>query len=135
MIRLQPTSPPTDSRFPSTSLFLSIAPDVGGSFGSKIFCYAEETVCIWAAKKVRAPVKWTAERSESFTSDAHGRDHVTHAQLAMDENGKFLGMKVETTANMGAYLSSFATSIPTRSEEHTSEIQSLMSLSYAVFCL
>ncbi len=90
-----------------------IAPDVGGGFGSKIFCYAEETVCTWAAKKVRAPVKWTGDRSEAFTSDAHGRDHVTHAQLAMDENGKFLGMKVETTANMGAYLSSFATSIPT----------------------
>ncbi|WP_193371490.1 xanthine dehydrogenase family protein molybdopterin-binding subunit [Pelagibius marinus] len=90
-----------------------IAPDVGGGFGSKIFCYAEETVCTWAAKKVRAPVKWTGDRSEAFTSDAHGRDHITHAQLAMDENGKFLGMKVETTANMGAYLSSFATSIPT----------------------
>ncbi len=90
-----------------------IAPDVGGGFGSKIFCYAEETVCTWAAKKVKAPVKWTAERSESFTSDAHGRDHVTHAQLAMDENGKFLALKVETTANMGAYLSSFATSVPT----------------------
>jgi carbon-monoxide dehydrogenase large subunit len=90
-----------------------IAPDVGGGFGSKIFCYAEETVCTWAAKKVRAPVKWTAERSESFTSDAHGRDHITHAQLAMDKDGKFLGMKVETTANMGAYLSSFSTSVPT----------------------
>ncbi len=90
-----------------------IAPDVGGGFGSKIFCYAEETVCTWAAKKVRAPVKWTGERSESFTSDAHGRDHVTHAEMAMDENGKFLGLKVDTTANMGAYLSSFATSIPT----------------------
>ncbi len=90
-----------------------IAPDVGGGFGSKIFCYAEETVCTWAAKKVKAPVKWTAERSESFTSDAHGRDHVTHAQLAMDENGKFLALKVETSANMGAYLSSFATSVPT----------------------
>jgi carbon-monoxide dehydrogenase large subunit len=90
-----------------------IAPDVGGGFGSKIFCYAEETVCTWAAKKVRAPVKWTAERSESFTSDAHGRDHITHAQLAMDKDGKFLGMKVETTANLGAYLSSFSTSVPT----------------------
>ncbi|NIA67127.1 xanthine dehydrogenase family protein molybdopterin-binding subunit [Pelagibius litoralis] len=90
-----------------------IAPDVGGGFGSKIFCYAEETVCMWASKKVRAPVKWTADRSESFTSDAHGRDHVTHAELAMDENGKFLGMKVDTTANMGAYLSSFSTSVPT----------------------
>jgi len=90
-----------------------IAPDVGGGFGSKIFCYAEETVCTWAAKKVRAPVKWTAERSESFSSDAHGRDHVTHAELAMDANGKFLGMKVETLANLGSYLSSFATSVPT----------------------
>lgn len=90
-----------------------IAPDVGGGFGSKIFCYAEETVCTWAAKKVKAPVKWTAERTESFTSDAHGRDHITHAELAMDENGKFLGMKVDTTANMGAYLSSFSTSVPT----------------------
>ena len=90
-----------------------IAPDVGGGFGSKIFCYAEETVCTWAARKVRAPVKWTAERSESFTSDAHGRDHITHAELAIDKDGKFLGMKVETTANLGAYLSSFATSVPT----------------------
>ncbi|MPZ10224.1 MAG: molybdopterin-dependent oxidoreductase [Kiloniellaceae bacterium] len=90
-----------------------IAPDVGGGFGSKIFCYAEETVCTWAAKKVGAPVKWTAERSESFTSDAHGRDHITHAELAMDKDGKFLGMKVQTTANLGAYLSSFATSVPT----------------------
>ena len=90
-----------------------IAPDVGGGFGSKIFCYAEETVCTWASKKVKAPVKWTAERTESFTSDAHGRDHITHAELAMDENGKFLGMKVDTTANMGAYLSSFSTSVPT----------------------
>ncbi|MGE5767889.1 MAG: xanthine dehydrogenase family protein molybdopterin-binding subunit, partial [Bacteroidota bacterium] len=90
-----------------------IAPDVGGGFGSKIFCYAEETVCTWAAKKVRRPVKWTADRSESFSSDAHGRDHITHAELAMDKDGKFLGMKVETTANLGAYLSSFATSVPT----------------------
>lgn len=90
-----------------------IAPDVGGGFGSKIFCYAEETVCTWAAKKVKRPVKWTAERSESFTSDAHGRDHVTHVELALDENGKFLGLKVDTIANMGAYLSTFATCVPT----------------------
>ncbi len=90
-----------------------IAPDVGGGFGSKIFCYAEETVCTWAAKKVGRPVKWTAERSESFMTDAHGRDHVTRVALGLDENGKFLALKVETTANMGAYLSSFATAIPT----------------------
>ncbi len=90
-----------------------IAPDVGGGFGSKIFCYAEETVCIWAAKKVDRPVKWTGERSESFLVDAHGRDHVTHAELALDENGKFLALKVDTIANLGAYLSTFSTAVPT----------------------
>ena len=90
-----------------------IAPDVGGGFGSKIFIYNEECACLWAAKKVGRPVKWTAERSESFMTDAHGRDHVTHAELALDQDGKFLGLKVHTTANMGAYLSTFASAIPT----------------------
>ena len=90
-----------------------VAPDVGGGFGSKIYCYAEETVCLWAAKKIGRPVKWTAERTESFLSDAHGRDHVTHAELAMDKDGKFLGLKVSTIANLGGYLSTFATCVPT----------------------
>ncbi|HYD07110.1 MAG TPA: xanthine dehydrogenase family protein molybdopterin-binding subunit, partial [Reyranella sp.] len=90
-----------------------VAPDVGGGFGSKIFCYNEETMLTWAAPRVGRPIKWTAERSESFLTDAHGRDHVTHAELALDKDGKFLGMKVETTANMGAYLSTFATAVPT----------------------
>jgi len=82
-----------------------LAPDVGGGFGSKIYHYAEEAIVTWASKKIGRPVKWTAERSESFMSDAHGRDHVTHAELALDKNGKFLALKVSTTANMGAYLS------------------------------
>src|SRR3546814_508031 len=90
-----------------------VAPDVGGGFGSKIFCYAEETVCVWASKKIRRPVKWTAERGESFLSDAHGRDHLSHVELALDKDGKFLGLRVSTTANLGAYLSTFATSVPT----------------------
>jgi carbon-monoxide dehydrogenase large subunit len=90
-----------------------IAPDVGGGFGSKIFIYAEETVCAWASKRVGRPVKWTSDRSEAFLSDAHGRDHITHAELALDDKGKILGMKVATRANMGAYLSTFASSIPT----------------------
>jgi carbon-monoxide dehydrogenase large subunit len=90
-----------------------IAPDVGGGFGSKIFCYAEEVVCTWASRKIKRPVKWTAERSESFLSDAHGRDHVTHVKLALDKNGKFLALKVDTIASMGAYLSTFATCVPT----------------------
>ena len=93
--------------------FRVIAPDVGGGFGSKIFIYAEETVCVWAARKVNRPVKWTADRTEAFLSDAHGRDHLTHAEMAMDENGKILGMRVSTKANMGAYLSTFASSVPT----------------------
>ncbi|MFG1212494.1 xanthine dehydrogenase family protein molybdopterin-binding subunit [Xanthobacter flavus] len=90
-----------------------IAPDVGGGFGSKIFIYAEETVCAWASKKVGRPVKWTADRSEAFLSDAHGRDHITHAELAMDEAGRIIGFRIKTRANMGAYLSTFASSIPT----------------------
>ncbi|WP_366555899.1 xanthine dehydrogenase family protein molybdopterin-binding subunit [Aquibaculum sediminis] len=90
-----------------------IAPDVGGGFGSKIYAYAEETCCTWAAKKVGRPVKWTAERGEAFVSDAHGRDHVTNVKLAVDQEGKFLALKVDTTANVGAYLSSFSTCVPT----------------------
>ena len=90
-----------------------VAPDVGGGFGSKIYLYAEETALVWASKRVGRPIKWTAERSESFLSDAHGRDHVTTAELALDKNGKFLALRVHTTANMGAYLSTFASCIPT----------------------
>ncbi|HTV46418.1 MAG TPA: xanthine dehydrogenase family protein molybdopterin-binding subunit [Stellaceae bacterium] len=90
-----------------------VAPDVGGGFGSKIYHYAEEAIVTWAAGKLRRPVKWTAERSESFMSDAHGRDHVTHVTLALDADAKFLALKVATIANMGAYLSTFAPCIPT----------------------
>jgi len=90
-----------------------VAPDVGGGFGSKIFHYAEEAIVTWAAGKVHRPVKWTAERTESFMSDAHGRDHDSTAEMALDAEGNFLALRVVTLANMGAYLSTFATSIPT----------------------
>ncbi|HEX8757735.1 MAG TPA: xanthine dehydrogenase family protein molybdopterin-binding subunit [Steroidobacteraceae bacterium] len=90
-----------------------IAPDVGGGFGSKIYLYAEETALVWASKRVGRPIKWTAERSESFLTDAHGRDHVSTAELALDAEGHFLALRVRTTANMGAYLSTFASCIPT----------------------
>ncbi|WP_342642239.1 xanthine dehydrogenase family protein molybdopterin-binding subunit [Rhodoligotrophos ferricapiens] len=90
-----------------------IAPDVGGGFGSKIFIYSEETVCVWAAKRVGRPVKWVSDRSEAFLADAHGRDHVTHAELALDQNGRFLALRVKTTANLGAYLSTFSSCVPT----------------------
>ncbi len=90
-----------------------VAPDVGGGFGSKIFVYAEETAVIWVSKKVGRPVKWTAERGESFLADAHGRDHVTHAELGLDADGRFVALKVRTTANLGAYLSTFGAAVPT----------------------
>jgi len=90
-----------------------VAPDVGGGFGSKIYPYAEEATLTWASRKVGRPIKWTAERVESFLSDAHGRDHVTHCELALDDQGKFLGMRVDTKANVGAYLSTFASCVPT----------------------
>ncbi|WP_267177816.1 xanthine dehydrogenase family protein molybdopterin-binding subunit [Sneathiella aquimaris] len=90
-----------------------IAPDVGGGFGSKIFVYAEETTTIWASKKVGRPIKWTSDRSEAFLTDAHGRDHATHAEMAFDNDGHILGFRVATKANMGAYLSTFASAVPT----------------------
>ncbi len=90
-----------------------IAPDVGGGFGSKIYLYAEDVCLTWASKKLNRAIKWTAERTESFLSDAHGRDHVSHAELALDKDGKFLALRVHTDANLGAYLSTFATAVPT----------------------
>ena len=90
-----------------------ISPDVGGGFGSKIFVYAEETAVIWASAKVGRPIKWRADRSESFLADAHGRDHVTKAELALSSEGDMLGLRVKTIANMGAYLSTFSSSVPT----------------------
>ena len=90
-----------------------VAPDVGGGFGSKIYHYGEEALVLAAAKKLARPVRWTAERSESFLSDAHGRDHVTKIELACDKEGNFLAFRTETMANVGAYLSNFATVTPT----------------------
>jgi aerobic carbon-monoxide dehydrogenase large subunit len=90
-----------------------IAPDVGGGFGSKIYLYAEDVALTWASKLFNRNIKWTAERTEAFLSDAHGRDHVSHAEMAMDKDGKFLALRVHTDANLGAYLSTFATAVPT----------------------
>jgi carbon-monoxide dehydrogenase large subunit len=90
-----------------------IAPDVGGGFGSKIFIYPEEVVALWAARKVGRPVKWVCDRSEAFLADAHGRDHVTHAEMAFDADGKIIGLRAKTIANLGAYMSTFSSSVPT----------------------
>jgi aerobic carbon-monoxide dehydrogenase large subunit len=90
-----------------------IAPDVGGGFGSKIFIYPEEIVCLWASKKTGVPVKWVADRTESFLTDAHGRDHVSEVKLAFDASNRMTAMKVETVANLGGYMSLFSSSVPT----------------------
>ena len=90
-----------------------VAPDVGGGFGTKIFHYQEEAFCTFAAKACNRPVKWTSSRSEAFMSDAHGRDHVTKIQMALDKDNNFTALRTDTYANMGAYLSTFAPSVPT----------------------
>jgi aerobic carbon-monoxide dehydrogenase large subunit len=90
-----------------------IAPDVGGGFGSKIFIYPEEVVALWAARRVGRPVKWVSDRSEAFLTDAHGRDHVTHAEMAFDAEGKVVGLRVKTIANLGAYMQVFSSAVPT----------------------
>ncbi len=91
-----------------------IAPDVGGGFGSKIFIYPEEVVCLWASKRAGVPaVKWTADRTEAFLTDAHGRDHTTTAKMGFDANNKIVGFKIDTIANLGAYMSLFSSSVPT----------------------
>ncbi|MXN66466.1 molybdopterin-dependent oxidoreductase [Stappia sp. GBMRC 2046] len=90
-----------------------IAPDVGGGFGSKIYIYPEEMVCLWASKRTGRPVKWVADRTEAFLTDAHGRDHKSHAEIALDENNKITALRVKTVANLGAYMSLFSSSVPT----------------------
>ena len=91
-----------------------VAPDVGGGFGSKIYIYPEEIVCLWACRKagVKA-VKWTSDRTEAFLTDAHGRDHVTKATMGFDANNRITGFKVHTTADFGAYMSLFSSAVPT----------------------
>ena len=90
-----------------------IAPDVGGGFGSKIYIYPEEIACLWASMKTNRSVKWTSDRTEAFLTDAHGRDHITNAKMGFDADGKIVGLKVETKANLGAYMSLFSSATPT----------------------
>ncbi len=91
-----------------------VAPDVGGGFGAKIYIYPEETACLWASRKIGGrPVKWTSDRTEAFLTDCHGRDHVTKAKLALDAEGRFLALRSDTIANIGAYMSTFSSATPT----------------------
>lgn len=90
-----------------------VSPDVGGGFGSKIFHYTEEALLTWCTQQIGRPVKWTSTRSESFLLDAQGRDHITKAEMGFDNDGKITALRVKTFANLGAYLSTFGSCVPT----------------------
>ncbi|MGH7391001.1 MAG: xanthine dehydrogenase family protein molybdopterin-binding subunit [Candidatus Rokuibacteriota bacterium] len=83
-----------------------IAGDIGGAFGTKGWQYAEHRLVLWAARKLRRPVRWACERNEAILADEHARDNISEAELALDATGRFLGLRVRTVANIGAYLSS-----------------------------
>ena len=94
-----------------------ITPNVGGAFGMKAFVYPEHALVVWASRQLKRPVKWQEDRSEGFVSDNQGRDHTTSVELALDRDGRFLGLRVSILANLGAYLSPFGCFVPTRSTD------------------
>jgi aerobic carbon-monoxide dehydrogenase large subunit len=102
-----------------------ITPNVGGAFGMKAFVYPEQALVVWASRKLGRPVKWQEDRSEGFVSDNQGRDHSTRAELALDENGRFLGLRVSILANLGAYLAPFGCFVPTRSTDLVSGLYAI----------
>ena len=89
-----------------------VSGNVGGAFGMKIFLHPEQPIVVWASRRLKRAVRWTGDRSESFVSDVQGRDNYSVAELATDSGGRFLGLRVTTWANMGAYLSNYAPFIP-----------------------
>src|SRR5215472_14718586 len=103
-------------KIPKESL-RTITPNVGGAFGMKAFFYPEQALVVWASRKLKRAVKWQEDRSEGFVSDNQGRDHTTRAELALDNDGRFLGLRVSILANIGAYLSPFGSFVPTRSTD------------------
>src|SRR6516162_2216154 len=102
-----------------------ITPNVGGGFGMKAFVYPEHALVVWASRKLKRPVKWQEDRSEAFISANQGRDHAARAELALDENGRFLGLRVSILANLGAYLSPFGSFVPTRSTDLVSGLYAI----------
>ena len=90
-----------------------VTPDVGGGFGPKVFVYREYPLVLEAARRLRQPVRWVGDRTEHFLADSHGRDNKVHAEMAMDEQGRFLALRVRLLANMGAYTHNFGAFIPT----------------------
>ena len=104
-------------KIPKEKLRVITPPNVGGGFGMKAFVYPEQALVVWAASKLKRPVRWQSDRSEGFLSDNQGRDHFTKAELALDAKGRFLGIRVSLIANIGAYLSPMGPFVPTRSTD------------------
>jgi aerobic carbon-monoxide dehydrogenase large subunit len=104
-------------KIPKEKLRVITPPNVGGAFGMKAFVYPEQALVVWASRKLKRPVRWQEDRSEGFVSDNQGRDHTTRAEVALDEAGRFLGLRVTILANLGAYLSYFGAFVPTRSTD------------------
>ncbi len=104
-------------KIPKEKLRVITPPNVGGGFGMKAFVYPEQALVVWAAGKLKRPVRWQSDRSEAFLSDNQGRDHITRAELALDAKGRFLGLRVSLIANLGAYLSPMGAFVPTRSTD------------------
>lgn len=109
-----------------------VTPEVGGGFGTKMFTYREYPLSLIAAERLRRPVKWISERMEHFVTDAHGRDNLTHAELALDAQGKILGLKIDLKASMGAYLHQFAPFIPFVGTSMSTGLYDIQALSVTV---
>lgn len=109
-----------------------VSGNVGGAFGMKIFLYPEQPAVVWAARRLKRSVRWTAERSEGFLSDAQGRDNYSVAELATDRDGRFLALRVTTWANMGAYLSNFGPFIPQLAAPMLSGVYKIGSISLSI---
>jgi carbon-monoxide dehydrogenase large subunit len=119
-------------KIPKEKLRVVTPPNVGGGFGMKAFVYPEQALVVWAAGKLKRPVRWQSDRSEAFISDNQGRDHFTKAELAMDAKGKFLGLRVSLIANIGAYLSPMGPFVPTRSTDLISGLYTTPAISINV---
>ncbi|MFC6487999.1 xanthine dehydrogenase family protein molybdopterin-binding subunit [Nitratireductor sp. GCM10026969] len=109
-----------------------LTPDVGGGFGTKNFVYREHALVLEAAKRLGRPVKWAGDRNEHFLTDSQGRDNVTTAEMALDADGRFLGLRIEMLANMGAYIHQFGPYIPTGGVSMSTGVYDIQALDVTV---
>lgn len=109
-----------------------ITPDVGGGFGTKNFVYREHALVLEAARRLGRPVKWTSDRAEHFLTDSQGRDNFVRAEMALNSSGRFLGLRIELLANLGAYVHQFGASIPTGGASMATGVYDIQALDMTV---